>query len=59
VARLIKKHGDAKLTTLLDTLTGCPKPERRFQRLVQGGLWTDDSMMSLALLHMAKSITLR
>jgi hypothetical protein len=28
VARLIEKHGDAKLTTLLDTLTGCPKPRK-------------------------------
>ncbi len=26
--RLIEKHGDAKLTTLLDTLTGCPKPRK-------------------------------
>jgi hypothetical protein len=25
VARLIEKHGDEKLTTLLDTLTQCPK----------------------------------
>jgi hypothetical protein len=25
VARLIEKHGDARLATLLDTLTGCPK----------------------------------